>query len=133
MSYKDLREWLKQVKEMGELKVIEGADWSEEIGILRYLARKKDCDSPAVLFDKIKDYSPGYRVLCGISDSRNRLALTLGIDLKHAGSNGELIKAVREKLKTLKLIPPRVVESGPVMESFHTGSDIDLFEFPAPK
>jgi UbiD family decarboxylase len=133
MAYKDLREWLKLVEEMEELKVIEGADWDEEIGILRYLAKKKNCDSPAILFDNIKDYSPGYRVLCGITDSRKRLALTMGIDPKHAVNNGALIKAFREKLKTMKLIPPKVVKSGPVMESFHTGNDIDLFEFPAPK
>ena len=133
MAYKDLREWLKLVEELGELKVIEGADWDEELGILRYLATTKDCDVPTVLFDKIKDYGPGYRVLCGMTGSHNRLALTMGIDLEHAKTNRELITAVREKLKNMKLTPPKVVKEGPVLEFVHTGEDIDLFEFPAPR
>ncbi len=34
MSYRDVRGWIKEVQEMGELKTIEGADWNLEIGAL---------------------------------------------------------------------------------------------------
>ncbi len=79
-TYNDLREWLKLVDEMGELKVVNGADWQEEIGIIRFMATKRNCDSPAVLFDNIKDCPKDYRVVCGVTDSRKRLALTMGVD-----------------------------------------------------
>ena len=48
MSYKDVREWLQQVDEMGELKVVEGADRTLEIGALALLASKHKEGSPAV-------------------------------------------------------------------------------------
>ena len=51
MSYKDVREWIQQVQAMGELKVIEGADWNLEIGALSVLASKHKENSPALLFD----------------------------------------------------------------------------------
>jgi hypothetical protein len=38
MSYKDVREWIQKVDQMGELTVIEGADWNLEIGALTVLA-----------------------------------------------------------------------------------------------
>ena len=40
MSYKDVREWIQRVDEMGELKVVEGAGWNLEIGALSVLASK---------------------------------------------------------------------------------------------
>jgi len=30
MSYKDVREWIQKVDEMGELKIVENADWNLE-------------------------------------------------------------------------------------------------------
>lgn len=61
MSYNDLREWIRKVGEIGELKVIEGADWDLEIGALSVLASKHKENSPALLFDRIKDYPQGRR------------------------------------------------------------------------
>jgi 3-polyprenyl-4-hydroxybenzoate decarboxylase len=40
MSYKDVREWIAKVEQMGELKSIHGADWNLEIGALSVLASK---------------------------------------------------------------------------------------------
>ncbi len=57
MSYKDVREWIQRVEEMGELKVVEGADWNLEIGALSVLASKHKENSPALLFDRIKDFA----------------------------------------------------------------------------
>ncbi len=54
MSYKDVREWINKVGEMGELKIVEGADWNLEIGALSVLASKHKENSPALLFDRIK-------------------------------------------------------------------------------
>ena len=62
MHYRDLRGWLEGVESFGELRVVEGADWNQEIGALAEVAARSE-QSPAVLFDKIKGYPPGRRVL----------------------------------------------------------------------
>jgi 4-hydroxy-3-polyprenylbenzoate decarboxylase len=65
VSYEDVKEWIQQVQAMGELKVIEGADWNLEVGALSVLASKHKEDSPALLYDRIKDYPAGYRIFVG--------------------------------------------------------------------
>ena len=37
MSYQDVREWIRKVDELGEIKVVKGADWNLEIGALSVL------------------------------------------------------------------------------------------------
>ena len=129
--YNDLRDWLRQVEEMGELKHFDGADWDEEIGIIRFLARTKKSDAPAVLFDNIKGYPKGYRVLTGAPSSKRRLTLTA--HAREADTNMELVNSIREKIKNLTLIPPKEVGSGPILENVERGDDINLFKFPVPK
>ena len=65
MLYCDLHGWLDGVESLGELRVVEGADWNQEIGAVAEVAARSAA-SPAVLFDKIKDYPAGRRVLTGI-------------------------------------------------------------------
>ena len=55
MLYRDLRGWLDGVESFGELRVVEGADWNQEIGAVAEVAARSETP-PAVLFDKIKDY-----------------------------------------------------------------------------
>ena len=130
MSYKDVREWIRQVEEMGELKIVEGADWNLEIGALSVLASKHKENSPALLFDQIKDYPAGYRILVGFFESLKRSALTtnLPLDITREG----FIQAWRERLAKPASIPPVTVKSGPVLENVFSGEDIDLFKFPVP-
>ena len=54
----DLRSFIDRLESMGEIKTIEGADWNLEIGGLTELLSEKR--GPALLFDRIKDYPPGY-------------------------------------------------------------------------
>ena len=54
MSYKDVREWIQKVDEMGELKIVENADWNLEIGALSVLSSKHKENTPALLFDASK-------------------------------------------------------------------------------
>ena len=53
-SYNDLRDWLRQVETMGELRFVKGADWDLEIGAVTDLVAKKSRDNWALLFDEIK-------------------------------------------------------------------------------
>ncbi|MDP2727791.1 MAG: UbiD family decarboxylase [Dehalococcoidia bacterium] len=133
MSYKDLRSWLAQVEEMGELRHVEGAHWDGEIGALCEVAHRLGPPGRklAILFDQIQGYPKGYRVLTGLFNSLNRLALTVG--LPQGLSRLELVQAWRQRLKSLTPIRPMVVKDGPVMARVRTGSDINLWEFPTPK
>ena len=77
--HEDLREWLKRVDEIGELKVIEGADWNLEIGaIAEMIYHANPENAPALLFKNIPGYPKGFRALSGATNSAKRLAIILG-------------------------------------------------------
>lgn len=126
MLYRDLREWLAQVEQAGELKTIPGVDWNLEMGAIAELF-----PSYAVLFDSIKDYPPGYRVVTGLMNSLKRSALTSHLPLDTDRSS--FISAWRERLRNLRPLPPVEVDDGPVLENVKSGKEIDLWDFPAPK
>ena len=113
MLYRDLRSWLDGVESFGELRVVEGADWNQEIGAVAEVAARSEA-SPAVLFDKIKDYPPGRRVLTGIHNpTLKRQCLTNHLPLDY--TRDQFIAAWQERLDQPSLIPPRLVDSGPHM------------------
>ncbi len=129
MSYRDLRDWMTQVDALGELRTVEGAHWDVEIGVISELVMNRH--GPAVLFDNIIDYPPGYRIVASALGGQGRLAHTLGLptdrDIK------ELLTLWQEKKRHLKPIPPKVVKTGPVMENVYRDGDVDLLKFPTPK
>ncbi len=130
----DLRHWLGQADAMSKLKRIEGADWDLEIGTATALnLRRKDC--PALLFDNIKDYPTGYRVLTCTGSTASLVALTL--NLPKTDSDSELVGILREKIPqweaNLDKFDPQAVNIGPVLENIISGDDVDLFKFPTPK
>ena len=51
----DLRAWLDEVRKLGELKDVHGADWNLELGALSELNVKKE-NNPALLFDRVAGY-----------------------------------------------------------------------------
>src|ERR1044071_1589981 len=129
--YVDLREWLKIGDRFGELETIEEADWNLEVGTLAELIyRERDGINPALLFDRIKGYPKGFRILVGQNSSFRRLALTLNLPVD--GNALALVDRFRKKLNALEPIPPRVVKNGPILENQLTGKDIDLLKFPVP-
>lgn len=130
MSYKDLRSWLEAVEKMGELRKLNGADWDLEVGTVTEMVHKHK-GGPAVLFDEIKDHSKGFRLLVNSMGTMNRLALTLNMpsDLKPL----DFVEALKNRRKSLKPIPPKVVKDGPILENVYEGKDIDALIFPAPK
>src|SRR5438105_12060473 len=100
----DLRTWLDQVDtQLGQLVTIEGADWNQEIGAIAHLARQR-ADAPAVLFDSVKGYPKGFRVLSGIHTHFRRFALTSNLppDLTLL----ELIRAWKDKIREATAVPP---------------------------
>ncbi len=127
----DIRQFIEKAKELGELKLIEGAHWDLEIGTINYVAARNP-GQRALLFDKIQGYPEGYRLLGLSCLGGKRLNMVLGLPLELRGL--DLVNELRKKLsKPLELLPPVEVKEGPIMQNIHTGSQVDLFEFPTPK
>ncbi len=130
-TYTDLRDWLEIVESFGQLKKIDNADWNLEMGTLAELvAQESKGPVPAVLFDNIKGYPKGYRVLFAQNAAFKRMALNLGLPLDL--SDLDLVRALREKLAVHKPIPHKVVQKGPILENVLSGKDINLLKFPVP-
>ncbi|HWP56739.1 MAG TPA: UbiD family decarboxylase [Candidatus Acidoferrales bacterium] len=126
----DLRVFVDRVGQAGELKQIRGAHWDLEIGALTEIAAGTE-SPPALLFDEIPGYPPGFRVLTNICQSQSRHPLALGISPPIYGV--ELVKEVKRRLANLRPIPPREVSRGPVLENIARGSDVNVLKFPAPR
>ena len=69
----DLRVWLDEARRLGELKDVRSADWNLELGAISEVNVRKDLP-PALLFDEIKDYPRGFRVLTCSTASPARLS-----------------------------------------------------------
>ncbi len=75
----DLRDLLERFEEIGELEVIEGADWNLELATLaEVVCGRNPGRAPALLFKNIKDYPENFRILSGAANSFKRLAIVLG-------------------------------------------------------
>ncbi len=106
MEFKDLREWIGKAESTGEVKSLKGCDWNLEIGAITELVMRRD-DGPAVLFDEIKGYPKGYRLLANSLSTRNRIGLTLNVP--PGESKMEFVTSWRDRYKKIKPIPPKVV------------------------
>jgi 4-hydroxy-3-polyprenylbenzoate decarboxylase len=128
-NYDGLRSFIESCQEIGECRVIEGADWDLEIGTLTEAAAERIDSPPMLLFDRIKGYEAGYRVLSLPLASPRRVALVLGLPTDRPKL--ELVRLSARKITEATPIPPREVKDGPVMENVVTGDDLDLLKFPA--
>src|SRR3954471_13403014 len=127
---KDLRGYLAALKAIGELQEIDAeVDWNLELAAI--CRRAYETESPAPLFNRIKDIETGFRVLgapAGVSRQPGlrlaRVALSLGLDARAGGQ--EIVLALADAAKRAP-IPPRIVASGPCQENVLLGNAIDLF------
>jgi len=132
-AYKDLRDWIEILRQKGEVAEVRGASWDLQIGALIEIAcRESKGYAPAILFRDIPGYPADRRVLGALLSSPKRLALTLGL-ADEISDKQEMVKACRQKLATMKLIPPVMVNKGPVAENVLEGPKANLLSFPAPR
>src|SRR5438067_9004633 len=103
----DLRDWLQMVDVAGELRVLEGVDWEENIGRITEMLHHTD-GAPAVLFDKIPGHPPGYRILVNAQGERRRLALSLGLPVEIGVF--DLMDEWERRMDTVRPIPPGLVK-----------------------
>ncbi len=129
IPYRDLREWIRHADALGELRVITGATWQEEIGMAAEVALHAD-SAPCLIFDEVPGCRKGFRVLTNFFGGK-RKNMTLGFP-GHL-SKLELSEAFLEHyLKELKTVPYQVVEHGPIFENVMMGGDVDVTVFPTP-
>src|SRR5437868_13777595 len=124
----DLREAMERIERAGELLRVKGADWKLEMGTLAEIVYRQETP-PAILFEDIPGYPQGFRAISGTTNSAKRLAIVLGFP--PPAHPLDVVRAYRDRMKTHKPIPPRVVKDGPVLQNVvRTG--IDVLKFPAP-
>jgi len=127
--FNDLRELLNKLEEMGQLKIVEGADWDLEIGTINELMAERK--GPSLLFDKIKGHPPGFRVATNLFYQKVVQILSFG--LPENMGDLERVRYWKDKYFNFKPVPPIEVKKGPILENVFTGNDIDMFKFPSPK
>lgn len=132
VKFNDLREWLTCAQEIGEVTTVEGADPHLEIGTMVQIDGQNQ--GPALLFDKVKGYKKGLRILTNSMANIKTVNLTFGMPTS---------QTIRETVEGLKVkagewaeqagnFPYQVVSSGPITENVEKGKDIDLGKFPVP-
>ena len=129
--FDDLRTFMAACQEADTWRLIEGADWDLEIGALTEATAELIPNPPMLVFDRIKGYPAGHRVVSLTLASYKRVALALGLPLDKPKL--ELVRLAARKIKDVQPIPPIEVDSGRVMENVLTGDAVDLLRFPTPR
>jgi len=130
IPYDDLREWIAEADKLGELRVAEGYNWEEQIGMAAELLQHDD-NAPVALFDKIPNVPEGFRVLTNFfGGSRKNMTLGLPADLNKIELSQAFLLRFREALQAP--LPYEVVKGGPVLENVLRGNNIDITKFPTP-
>ncbi len=132
IAYHDLRTFLELVKNEGEYVEINGADWDKEIGALTEAVSEFIPEPPLLMFNNIKGHPEGFRVISLFGGSRKRAALTMGLPTDK--TKLELIRLLAKKMKAVDPIPPREVNTGPVLENVmggDSGVPVDILKFPS--
>ena len=130
-TYRDLREWIEQVDQLGEIKRLQGLTWQRDIGMVSTLLQRHD-PAPCAIFEDIPGVRKGFRVLTNFFGAK-RANVTLGFE--PGLSRLELSEAFLKVYKNPDNVPlPHViVEDGPVLENVITGEAVDVTAFPAPQ
>ena len=128
-EYNDLRDYIKVLERANWLKKVEHADWNLEIGTICEMNSERN--GPALLFDKIKDYPEGYRLLTHFIFKPKKVQ-RLAFGIPDEMSDQDIVRDWKEKLSNYKPVPPVEVKTGPILENVLTGDDVDLVKFPTP-
>jgi len=130
LPYHDLRQWLEEAKKLGEVKELGGLNYQQDIGMVAEMSAHAD-DAPCFVFEDVPGTLKGSRLLVnffagkrknmtlGFSTELSKLELSESFRVNHAGMQ--------------KRIPPKFVETGPVMQNVMQGDAIDVTKFPAPQ
>ena len=129
--FKDLREWLDMAKNAGELVAIDGGDLEDMGPVSQITARN---EGPAVLFDTIKGYPPGFRMATNLVCNIRTFNMTLGLPLDW--TIRQTVEALTKKLgvwaEASTKFSPVFVDDAPILQNVKENDSIDLNIFPVP-
>ncbi len=129
----DLRGWLEKAEKIGKVQHIKGAHWDREMACLAELfVYRKKLETPALLFEDIPGIDKKYRVLFHELITPWATALAMDFDPQFE-TLVDLVKIVHEKIEHQKLIPPKFVSNGPILENVFRGDDVHMLELPVPR
>lgn len=127
MAFQDNRQFIETLQKTGDAVVVQKeVDWDLEAGAIARICN--ETWGPAVLFEKVKDYPPGYRLLGSPLANFRRVAVAMGLDPETCFP--DLLEEYGKRLK--KPVKPVLVEKAPCQEIIIEEKDVDLFDFPAP-
>jgi 4-hydroxy-3-polyprenylbenzoate decarboxylase len=130
LVYHDLRKWLDEAEKLGEVKTVKNLSWERDIGILASMVLR-DERAPCFVFEDIPGTIKGSRVLVNFFGGK-RKNMTLGFPTEL--SKVELSEEFRiHYMSEIKRIPPKYVDTGPVMQNVMRGDDVNVLKFPAPQ
>src|SRR5579862_4021373 len=118
-AFDDLQTFVEACKEIDDWRLIEGADWDLEIGALTEATAELLTEPPLLIFDNIKGYPAGYKVVALPIASYRRAALALGLPVDKPKL--ELLRMAARKVSDAKPIPPVTVSSSLVMQNVFQG------------
>ena len=143
MRYKDLRDFLAQLEQLGELKRV-ATEVDPRLEMTEICDRVLKAGGPAILFQKPKGHS--MPVLGNLFGTPRRVALGMGQDTVEALREvGKLLAYLKEpdppkglrdawdKLPILKQVlsmAPKMLSGGPCQEIVWEGKDVDLGRLP---
>jgi UbiD family decarboxylase len=128
----DLRQWLAEAEKAGELQTLEGAHWELEIGALSQVNYRRS-HPKALMFDSIKDYPSGSRVLTGSVSNPRLLGSVLGLGWDNTDEDLVEKLAVKpgEWTRRAGEFAAVTVQDGPLLSN--VVDNPDLLSFPVPR
>lgn len=124
---KDNRLFVQKAEKTGDVvRVKQEVDWDLEAGAIVRLTNEKRGAAP--IFEKIRDYPPGYRILGSPLGTYRRMAIALG--LQPEISIRELQDEYEARID--KPVGPVIVKDAPCKQNILRGDEVDLFKFPVP-
>ncbi len=125
----DLQEFLQTIERYKDLRQISGASQELEIGVLTEIVNERE--GPALLFDHIPSTDQSFRLLTNFLTTARQVALLFG--LPYDSSALDIARFIKDKLKVVESLPPKLVSTGPVSEVEVDGARMNLEAVPAPK
>jgi UbiD family decarboxylase len=124
----DLRQVLGVFAGEGELRQIDGVDWNLELGAITEMLALRD--GPALMFDHVKGYPPGFRVLSNLMNNPRRVGMLFGLPPTAGGI--EIVRTIRERFTQLALTEPVEVRTANFEQESRSGADVNLLGVPSP-
>ena len=116
---KDMRTWIKQLEEAGELvRMKDEVDPKTNMSAYLWTSKEK-----GILFENVKNH-PGWKVLGQAPANMRHVGLAFGTEAK---------QAITEFARRMDrgLLPPKMVDRGPVKEVIRTGKDVRITSLPS--